>query len=189
MTDQILVIEPHPDDAFLCLHEHMNRRWKNDGEVTILTVFSDTTRSKEASEYAESIGVASVTLGLEESKMLSGSRPKVIGPLVKFLKANGSKYDRVVCPLGLQHPDHLSVRRTVDASGIDSQYYLDSPYQTKQKNQEDLLSRIEGLRVVSLWYPGKRKWAAKSIFKTQSKFFYYNPFEEWKLAELVLASD
>jgi len=188
MTSSILIVEPHPDDAFLCLHSTIGA-WKEEGyEVSLLTVFANAARTKEAAAYAESISVDFSCLGGEEASMTGESKPRLVGSLLRRLKEVGDNYGWIACPLGLQHPDHVSVRRTVDRYSEErAWYYLDSPYQTKQKNNEELNEAISGMRIRSLRYPGKRKWYSKEIFKSQSRFFHYNPFQDWKLAELVVS--
>lgn len=171
---KIIVVEPHPDDAFLSLGWHLERLWKNE-DRTILTVFADSKRTKEAEAYASSIGAKSVVLGLEESKMLSSRPVRRISAIEEFFNGHGNKskerYDRILFPIGLQHPDHLDVA----ASRVpNSARYLDTPYQTKQKLADCLLEKVDGMIVGSLLFPPKTKWRKAAIFKSQSRFFYYN---------------
>lgn len=171
---KIIVVEPHPDDAFLSLGWHLEKLWKNE-DRTILTVYADSKRSKEAEAYADSIGAKSIVLGLEESKMLSSRTVRRIPEIADFFNGNGNRpkayYHRVLFPIGLQHPDHLDVA----ASRIPgSARYLDTPYQTKQKLADCLLEKVDGMIVGSLLFPPKMKWRKAAIFKSQAKFFYYN---------------
>ena len=182
----LLFIEPHPDDAFICAHEHLTKIWPGEYRITILTVFADGKRTKEAQSYAKAIGASSVVLGLEETNMSEEDATTFIQPLDDWLFEldNQSFAHTIVSPVRLQHPDHKSVRDTVGDRAC--WLYLDTPYQTKLKNKEELADQVNGKVLASIVYPGKRKWAAKEIFKSQSKFFYYNNFEDWKLAELIL---
>lgn len=166
---KILVVEPHPDDAFLSLGWHIRKLWAEE-DVTILTVYADARRTKEATAYAESVGAKSLCLGLAETKMLaSGTKTRMVPELATALK--GIPYDRVIFPLGLQHPDHLSVAATRPAGAW---RYLDTPYQTKQKLGESLNQKMDGMLIRFICFPPKRKWDSIPIFKSQAKFFHFN---------------
>lgn len=178
---RLAVIEPHPDDAYLSLGWHLEKLWRDVFDITIITVFTDEKRTKEAEAYAAKIGVASVSLGLTESKMEDSSSPTVIQPLKLMLERD--KYNVTVFPIGLQHRDHKSVAMT---RMNDSWRYLDTPYQCKQKLGDELREKLRGKEVVSVAYPSKTKWRHIPIFKSQSKFFYFNDMEEMTPCELVL---
>ena len=193
---KILVIEPHPDDAFLCLDDHFINVWA-EHDVTILTVYANERRTREAWSYAEAVGATHGCLCLPECNMNGeGSINPTKAFEMWYESVHGHKlwgakdYDRVIGPLGLQHPDHHSVRDLLLHIGtmVDSRtfHYVDTPYQIKQKNQEELAAAIEGKSIESMRYPGKRKWKRKEIFKSQSRFFYYNDFESMRLAEIVV---
>lgn len=177
---KILVIEPHPDDAFISLGWHLEKLWAKD-ERTILTVYATPRRAKEAEAYAQAIGASSIVLGLSESPMGS------LGPIRPeraLRQALGAlKWDRILFPLGLQHPDHLRVAATRTGG---AERYLDLPYAAKLKLAESLSKRAEEMRTVSICFPPKRKWRYAPIFKSQSKFFYFNPLQDYKLPEIVL---
>lgn len=178
---KLAIIEPHPDDAFLSVGWHIEKIWKPLYEITIVTVFCDEKRAKEAQAYASKLGVACVTLGLPESEMNGISKPTVIKPLKELLTTSG--FDRTVFPIGLQHPDHISV---ASSRFSNSWRYVDTPYQCKQKIQDELRRKVEGRSIVSIAYPPKTKWRHIPIFKSQSKFFYFNDMESSHPCELVL---
>lgn len=182
---RILVVEPHPDDAFLSLGWHLEHLWKND-ERCILTVYADAKRTKEAEAYAKAIGARSEVIGLEESKMNGGKRVTEVVELAEYLEElENQHWDKIFFPVGLQHPDHLSVA----ATRLPGCYrYLDTPYQTKQKLAEILLEKVEGWTVDSILFPSSRKWRHEEVFKSQSRFFYYNSkLKESLLPEIVFA--
>jgi len=181
---KIVVIEPHPDDAFLSLGWHLEEVWK-EHEKLIITVYANEARNKEAETYARTIGAEHIGLKLVESDMNSVSTIRAVPELVKQLKEIRLTTDSlVIFPLGLQHPDHLRVAATRTAGCL---RYVDTPYQTKLKLGDDLATKAEGKTLYSIRFPGKRKWRHKDIFKSQSKFFHYN--EELlssRLPEIVL---
>lgn len=165
---KILVVEPHPDDAFLSLGWHLEKLWAAE-DRTILTVFSNEVRSREAERYAEAIGARSEVLGLEESKMLEVRDPRPLPEVARFLREE--EWDVVVFPVGIQHPDHLDV---AEAAPRGSWRYLDTPYQTKQKLGEEMRLAVLGKVVRSIAWPSRLKWRRSSVFKSQAKFFHYN---------------
>lgn len=177
---KIGIVEPHPDDAYLSLGHHLEKLW-TEHELTIITVFCNEKRAKEAQAYADKIKVSSIVLGLEESPMDGNTRPGIITPLKLTLEAQ--KFDQLVFPLGLQHPDHRSVAATRTPG---CWRYVDTPYQCKQKVQEELRTKLDGREIVSVAYPTKVKWRHIPIFKSQSKFFYFNDMEAYAPCELIV---
>ncbi len=178
----ILVIEPHPDDAFLSLGWHLEELWK-DYQRTILTVYANDIRAREAYRYATAIGAQSIVLGLEESRMDSAIEDPVVREKALDKVLSDLAFDEIVFPLGLQHPDHL---RVAASSWPGCWSYVDTPYQTKAKNQADLQSKAEWKQVVSISFPGVRKWQHIPIFKSQAKFFHFNKMATMRLPEIVL---
>jgi len=182
----IVVIEPHPDDAFLSLGHHIEKIWR-DREVRIVSVYSNERRGREAGEFADAVGASSSVIGLTETNMAGELSRRLETSLREPLEALSNSI--VVCPIGLQHPDHLRVRNSVDeyvSKGTEVWYYLDTPYQTKQKLSEELREATTGMTVVSIAYPGARKWRHVSIFKSQAKFFHFNPMKDLRIPETVL---
>lgn len=178
-----IVVEPHVDDAFLSLGWHLEKLW--DGhEKTIITVYSDPKRDKEAHEYAQSVGATSISLGLQESAMDSKDPIKMIPDLRVMLDKYKTPECQILFPIGLQHPDHLRV--AVSGSGYATARYLDTPYLTKLKLASSLQEKCEGCEIVSIAFPSKTKWRKKSIFKSQAKFFHFNPLEDFAPPELII---
>jgi hypothetical protein len=180
---RLIVVEPHPDDAFLSVGWHLETVWA-EYDCTILTVYTDRRRQAEAGRYAAAVGAESVVLNLPESKMLSRLRPSVI-PELRVALAK-MVWDVIVFPLGLQHPDHLNVSMTRVPGAL---RYLDSPYLSKHKLATSLLEKTRGMRVESILFPPKRKWRHIPIFTSQAKFFYFNQMEGARLPEVVLCPD
>jgi hypothetical protein len=180
----IWVIEPHVDDAFLSLHEHMIRWIKSGDAVTILAVYSNPRRDKEGEVYAKSIGASFRSLTIQEQSHLG--QPAMPIPPFKDWQVSTSASSQIIFPLGLQHPDHVQVR---SQAPVGSWFYFDTPYQSKQKLAEELLVMVEGQRLVSIRYPGKLKWRHIATFKSQAKFFHFNPVERlWHLPEILIRS-
>ena len=180
--NKLVIVEPHSDDAFLSLGWHLETVWKHLNK-TIVTVFCDDKRANEAAKFADTVNSGHVSLNLEEHNMNSELSDN--SPIEGLLETVSQlKPTQLIIPLGLQHPDHIRVRRTFTD---DCYFYLDTPYQCKLKLQEDLLEAVKGLQIHSIQFPGARKWRHSSIFKTQSKFFHFNQdLKTSKLAEIVL---
>lgn len=181
----IVVVEPHCDDAFLSVGWHLQHVWKEE-QRTIVTVFSEPKRSSEAKAYADHIGAASIALGLTETPMAENSRRRIIPELRDCLRA--LQADWLVFPLGLQHPDHVNVALTCPEYNRDTQplFYVDTPYQTKQKLAEEIKDKTHGMVLWSMYYPGAMKWKLIPIFKSQAKFFHFNPMTNLRIPEIVL---
>lgn len=182
----ILVVEAHADDAFLSLGWHIEKLWR-DRNVTILTVYCDAKRAKEAAEYASVVGCKSICLNLEPEHHLKDKDAPVkpVKELQKWLDNYATKYSLVIFPLGLQHPEHKNCAECY--SDLLHKYaYLDTPYQSKPMNAEELQEKARNLPIESIVFPSKLKWRRKEIFKSQSKFFHFNNLEDTKLPEIIL---
>ncbi|MBB76574.1 MAG: hypothetical protein CMJ75_18875 [Planctomycetaceae bacterium] len=158
---KIVVVEPHADDAILSMGGHIER-WVKDGDpVTILTVYGNPKRDAEAKAYAEAVGASHIALGLAEGTPLEEHAGEFVFPEDTVL----------IFPIGIQHPDHIEVASLADE---DDWRYLDQPYGSKVGNAEEVIEKTTGLAVHSLFRPHARKYRHVKLFKTQSKFFYYN---------------
>jgi len=195
----IIIIEPHCDDAFLSLGWHIEK-WKKDFNITIITVFCNPKRAIEAANYAKSLDINSIVIKpfLQETEMLGEYTINTINPILNYLVDNclyNKKYNiqTILCPIGLQHPDHKNIRFTLDSGLIKSkelvQYYLDTPYQSKQKLAGELLENVKGYVIESILYPNARKWRHCVTFKSQAKFFHFNKeLKESILPEIIIRS-
>lgn len=185
---KIVVVEPHPDDAFLSLGHHLQTIWKQH-ELLIITVYADARRTKEAQAYAYAIGAQSLVLGLTESNMADTGKVRRVPELVEALEPLES-WDLLYLPLGLQHIDHKRVAASQPIPKTSKlRRYLDTPYQTKQKLAEELQTLSKGLVIESIVFPGQRKWKHIDIYKSQAKFFHYNEgLKTSKLPEITLRS-
>lgn len=166
----ILVVEPHADDAFLSVGQHIED-WVRDGrEVRIWTVFSGTRkRASDAQAYACSVGAHWMGSNLVEGEP--------IGVDLRFqIPADTSE---MVLPIALTHPEHVAVREALEGFLVAPlRYYLDQPYAIIQKHSELVTERLRGMEVVSYRKPGKRKYRHIPLFRDQVKFFHYNPAEK-----------
>ena len=172
---RLVVIEPHADDAFLSLGGHIIR-WRNEGfNVHIITVIPQTPkRAREAAQYAEFAGAS-----WEEYKTTS-----TWGTLWE-----GDQ--QVILPLAMQHPEHIQVREAFEKANPwlwdKVWYYFDIPYSGKQKNSDRTRELSQGMRMVSYLQPGMLKFKpAVPIFKTQAKFFHFNPPEKLKMIPEII---
>lgn len=194
----IAVVEPHADDAYLSLHQHMVDWIKEGKKVIILTVFSGTRkRAKDAQAYADAIGAAWHGFGLVEGGEGDPFEGVTFDPLPGML---GMLYEprsvTVIGPAGIQHPEHKAVRQWVyrcykhKFAYCEEKSYVEIPYYTKLKNQEEVNDLICGSEIVSLKKPRHYKADEKywKCFKDQSKFFHFNPAEGYKdIPEIIIS--
>lgn len=91
----------------------------------------------------------------------------------------------VVGPLGLQHPEHLAVAGAVSADAS----YVEIPYAYKTSMAAATSAALTGRTMVSWMRPNARKWRHHGLFKTQAKFFYFNPPTEMAgFAEVIVCT-
>lgn len=185
------IIEPHADDAFLSLGGHIEQWVKAGEEVIIVTVYSKTAngkRGREAEAYAAAIGARWEGLGLVESGSSKTETPEE-APVLKALQwfANGARFldgvdAEVFTPLAIRHTEHKLVTRCVCMAfrSFRISRYLDQPYATIGSNSPEVTVALEGLTIQSFLKPHSRKYRHIPLFKTQSKFFYFNPAESLK---------
>jgi hypothetical protein len=173
-----VVVEPHADDAYLSLHNHI-KTWVSEGDkVVILTVCSGTRKRKaDAQAYADSVKATSIGLGFEEG---FGGPILIKQALPVLFEPEDVQW---YIPLGLQNPDHIAVRQMCDLHlewQDDVAYYAEIPYYTKKKNKEEFLQAISKMSLNSIEALSGRKADEKywKCFKDQSKFFYFNKPED-----------
>lgn len=188
----IVVVEPHADDAYLSLHQHLVD-WKRAGKtVYIVTVFSGTRkRARDGQAYADAVGVNWVGLGFDEfaeEDKRNAYLNTPFDPLVGSLSLLHSVEDvQVIGPLGIQNPDHKAVSEWLKP--LAAHLYTEIPYYTKLKNEEEVNGLMAGKTVVSIKKPKHYKGDDKywKCFKDQAKFFHFNPPESYKdVPEILL---
>lgn len=168
MPERIVIIEPHADDAYLSLHEHIKGWIKEGAEVTIITVFSGTRkRYRDASNYANSVKACWSGLGYIES---GGTQEP---PAAFDLRAIHAYPGHKIFPLGIAHREHVAISDCAQ-DFEDVFFYVDAPYHTIQKNKDDLYRAIIGKTVKSIIQPGANKFKSSELFKDQTKFMYFN---------------
>jgi len=161
----LVIVEPHADDAFLSLHDHILEWVREGNHVCIVTPSSEPRRMREAEAYARKVGA----------------------DWMEFKSGDILPTGQLVLPLGIKHPDHTRVRRTFDAPA--AWFYLDMPYALVQRDGDLVASAMRGLEVVSFLKPHGRKWQDLKIFESQSSYFsMYHRDEQLKNAafELIL---
>jgi hypothetical protein len=160
-----IIVEPHSDDAFLSLHQHIVD-WVKDGHrVTIATAnqyhykhpATADRRLKEAFEYADAVGAEWMTFSTRRELQLGG---------------------RIILPIAIYHPQHIECREQNEQERV--WYYVDQPYAITQRLAPALTALLSGMGVVSYKRANGRKWKHIEHFKTQSKFFHFNPVEKLK---------
>lgn len=181
------VVEAHIDDSFLSMHQHMVDWIKAGHEVIICSTYTGgRKRITEIQAYADLIGAKVHGYGYD---------PELDPDLVDFQLPSTSLFDddleeyRLVCPLAIQNEQHHKVRAWVEKSMEPDFYYVDIPYYTKLKNEEEANSLMKGLKIVSMKKPRHYKGQEKywKCFKGQALYFHYNPPEAWQnIPELLL---
>jgi hypothetical protein len=184
MSDHMIIVEPHADDAYLSLHDHI-LRWKRGGfRITIVTVQSAVeNRAEEALAYAKAVGVEWYGMGFGYAQL-----PTAADLDFSSIPNYDPSSSLLIGPLGVQHPDHLYIAKLL--FGLAHLSYFDIPYYTKQKNQENVNQILKHQTLHSLYIPhhGKRKFF--TLFKSQSGFFFYNrPPDLCRIPEIVIATD
>lgn len=192
--EAVIVVEPHADDAFLSLGGHL-RAWHTMGRRTaIVTVFPQSDRrAKEGKAYAESVGALYSTCAAtadDTPREIADELAEVLYSTYRVLGESAT----LVGPLGLKHPEHQLVFEAINGWGVRSDdftaFYVDTPYQTVQRNALELLQKITGRRVLSFYRPPVAKWKAVPIFKSQAKFFYFNsPTSLQRTPEIIVGSN
>lgn len=199
----IVVVEPHADDAFLSVGGLMELWIETGMPVTILTVYSGTRkRAVDAKAYANAIGAKWVGLGgVEFGSMKPGDPAGTLPPVPQPLFEGAT----VLLPLGIGgHPEHHAVRdlfhdalvapalggEDVTMWGMPVLYYVDQPYATKLKNQEELDGTLTERKIFAIMRPGARKYRHVKLFKDQAYFFFNENGKDdtlaWKSFELVI---
>ncbi len=180
-----IVVEPHADDAAISLAAHL-RRWVDAGDaVTIVTVYGAETRLSEARAYAEAIGAEAVTLGVPEAGGGPGEGVAALDPdyLADALAIVGAGV--TYWPLGVGHPEHAALAALAPAG---APRYVDKPYWYKASLADAFADALAGTTVVSADYAVRRLYRpAVAAYKTQARFFYFNPPSALAGPELVVS--
>lgn len=191
----IVLVEPHADDIYLSCHQHVSDWLKEGKTVTIVTVFSGTRkRAVDGKNYSEAVGAEWVGLGFDEfaePDVRNAYLNSPFDPLPGHLSMLYSAGDvQVISPLGIQNPDHQAVREWLRSSSLkDLRYYVEIPYYTKLKNNDEVNSLMENKVIDSIRKPKHTKADDKywKCFKDQAKFFHFNPPDSYKdVPELIL---
>ena len=174
-VEHLVVVEPHADDAFLCMGQHIEERTAKGLKTTIWTIYSGTRkRAADAEAYAKAVGADWIGSGLVEGQPLDEEL------LTKTLMTFPTTH--FACPLGITHPEHMSVRdlliKALWVPSFQPLLYLDQPYAITQKNGQRVTELLRGKRVVSYRRPGVRKYRHIPLFRDQAKFYHYNPVEK-----------
>jgi LmbE family N-acetylglucosaminyl deacetylase len=163
----ITVVEPHSDDAWLSMGQHLLQMRERGEEVTIVTVYGNAQRLTEARTYANYIGARHRAIGVPESDLGANESYETELPSGVLDDLGGI----VIGPAGLQHPEHRAVARALPVGIL---RYVELPYSRKQILAPEVTRVLTGHQIVS-WLPRSAKAnAASSIFKSQSQFWRFN---------------
>ncbi len=200
----IVVVEPHADDAFLSVGGLLER-WIAAGiPCTIVTVYSGTRkRAVDARAYADAIGAKWYGMGEVEFGSMKPGDPA--GEIKHGVPTPIFEAATVLLPLGIGgHPEHHAVRdlfhdalvapalggEDVTRWGAPVLYYVDQPYATKLKNQDELTDKLTDRKIFAIMRPGARKYRHVKLFKDQAYFFFNENGKDdtlaWKSFELVV---
>jgi hypothetical protein len=161
------IIEPHSDDAFLSLHGHIMRPWKDEPK-TIVTIYGPLNRISEAKYYAHATGCNHHAFNLCEDGWLSIDPVPPIKDWIITLNPN----DTLILPLGLRQPAHLAVADLQWSGRI--WRYLDM-YFSQQAAAEEMQQKVHGLKIQSMVYALADKSNYLGLFPTQVNRFLLNP--------------
>lgn len=184
-----LVIEPHADDAFLSLGEHL-AAGAFGKEVGIVTAIPESERrADEARSYAATVGAFWTSLDLSP-----GASAEAIVSAGRRVLRGGPRPTRIIAPLGIEHPEHEAVaegaRQLAMSLRVVLWQYVDVPYCKKLKNVGQLNSLLRRRVIVSMLYPSANKVRKAAVFKSQAKFFYFNPPSVvCRIPELILGKE
>jgi hypothetical protein len=179
------VLEAHIDDSYLSMHQHMVD-WIKEGHTVIIgSVYTGgRKRDQEINAYAELIG-AQVACYLHD--------PEVDPDLGTFQLPStfllGREALKLICPIALQNHQHIKLRKWVEAAFEPDFYYVDIPYYTKLKNEDEVNEKLKGFRIASIKKPKHYKGNEKywKCFKGQAKFFHFNPPDSFmNIPEILL---
>jgi hypothetical protein len=188
----MIVIEAHSDDAFLSLGGHIEN-WVKAGEpVLIVTVYSGTRkRAADAKAYADAVGAAWLGLGQVEAGVSKGGTVKPLPDALFKQVPFRRSYGEAIGPLGIQHPEHKEVWRSLDRMLPSPKLaYLDAPYCLKHKNHEEVNHALSGEKIESFLKPDMRKWRHIPLFRDQQFYFYRNGPEKLRECfELIVRLD
>lgn len=178
----IVVVEPHADDAWLSLGAHI-AEWVADGQtVRIVTVYGDPIRNAEAAAYAEWVGAEHLALARPEAGAgLAVGWSTELPPSTLSAAVSGAQ--RVIGPLGLQHPEHRAVAAILPPA---AERYVELPYYRKQGNAPELRSLSAGRPVASMLPRPARANSPSSIFRSQAMFWRFNRESMVGAVEIIL---
>jgi LmbE family N-acetylglucosaminyl deacetylase len=163
----ITIVEPHSDDAWLSMGQHLLQMRERGQEVTIVTVYGNAKRLREARDYATYIGARHHAIGIPENDLGANESYETELPRGLLDGIDGI----VIGPLGLQHPEHRAVARALPIGVL---RYVDLPYSRKQVLAPEVTRVLTGHEVVS-WLPRSAMAnAPAAIFKSQSQFWRFN---------------
>jgi hypothetical protein len=176
------VIEPHADDAWLSIGEHIEA-WVGLGcAVEIITVYGDSTRCREAARYAEAVGATWRGMRLPE-RGHGGAVGWIAEPVDPGKLADWIGDRPAVFPLGIHHPEHLAVAAAAPAGAW---RYVDLPYALESDHATETSRKIAG-RTIASWSPATDRYRHARVFRSQAPFLFDQRRQMRHAPELILA--
>lgn len=162
------IVEPHSDDAYISLHEHITWLWK-DLDKTLVTVYCTKDPVAEASEsghYASATDCNYLWHGLWEDGWKAMQPLPSLFELLPGVKAG----DTIVLPLGIRQPAHLAIANISIPEGLYVLWYLDAKY-IQQIAREEVQHKTRELIVYSILASSIDKSHYKNIFLSHAHQF------------------
>lgn len=182
-----LIVEPHADDAALSLAAHIATWVAAGDDVVIVTVYGNDERLAEADAYAAAVGATSVGLGHPEAETGPGLGAGDLAALDADAIAQAVNLcgpDVTYWPLGIGHPEHDAVARLAPSAAA---RYADKPYWYKTYLADAFSDALSGAVIDSARLASRAHYRrALGAFKTQARFFYFNPPSTLAGPELIV---
>lgn len=193
---RILIVEPHPDDAFLSLSEHISMWIENGYSISLLTVFDCGERS--SSSFCNSYGIeyyedrlatfmnkgkdvsSEIRRTLKNSEYDSAIAYQSMKNIFGFedkeilFPDKTKSFDLLILPLALSHPEHFYTRENFSKIEYPRvSYYADNPYSFKGFGKKMIDSYEYNERILI----SRARLTVESISNKIAKFSEFYPTE------------
>lgn len=175
------IVEPHTDDAYLSLHEHIIGPWQAFPK-TIITFYGAGHIIKEACYYARATGCEHKWLGLRE--VTWGDADPVPTDWRSWI-SEAQESDTLVLPIGIRQPSHVAIAGMDVSLPMRRLWYLDAKY-VQQIARMEVQEKVSGMVVESILASSIDKAHYKNIFASQAHRFMLAPDLYPPSVEIVL---
>lgn len=200
--ENILLIQPHSDDILFSASKYLMNRHSY-GDVVLLTVEKDEKRNEEDELLAALFGIKykhlnSLTEDKSYYQYYKDDKKRIFdfdkcyetleacfdhdklfeieSSLKNIVKKYKKKGYKIVCCLGIGHPMHWYIRKSIEKY-IDL-YYRDFPHSYKRKTAECVKTISKSYKLIESYQHSEEdhqlKWdIAKKVYKTQSSLLFF----------------